>query len=342
MKKTVGTAAIMASALTMSGIAQAQESSGQQLRIVGSSTVYPFATYVVEDFAATTQYPTPVLESTGSGGGIKLFCAGVGSGTPDISNASRRMRPSELQQCHDNGVEEVTEATIGYDGIVIAEDSTDQPISLTREQIFLALAAQVPQNGEMVDNPYQQWSDIDSSLPDRDIEIYGPPSTSGTRDAFEEMIMGAVSSEMSEYDGEYTDIRSDGAFIDAGENDNLIVQRLQDNQTAFGIFGYSYLEENPSILTAVTIDGEEPTPDSISAGDYPVSRSLYFYVKNAHVDTVDSLRPYVETFMSEEMIGRGGYLSGIGLIPLPEDMRQQEREEVTSFTPVTAEDLQEG
>ncbi|MFC0267800.1 substrate-binding domain-containing protein [Kushneria aurantia] len=341
MKKTIGTAAVLASAVMASSAVQASSNSSQ-LRIVGSSTVYPFASYVVEEFAATTQYPTPVLESTGSGGGIKLFCAGTGMDTPSITNASRRMKVEEFERCQSNGVNEITEATIGYDGIVFAESSVNEPINLTREQLFLALAAQVPQDGELVANPYQSWSDIDSSLPDREIEVYGPPTTSGTRDAFEELVMAAASEEMSAYGGEYTDIRSDGPYIDAGENDNLIVQRLQENQNAFGIFGYSFLEENPNALTAATINGEAPTPEAISSGDYPVSRSLFFYVKDAHVDSVDALRPYVELFMSDQMIAPNGYLSTIGLIPLPESLRQQEREEVTSFTPIELSDLQEG
>ncbi|WP_456269681.1 substrate-binding domain-containing protein [Kushneria sp. AK178] len=341
MKKIVGITTIMASALLASGITQASQGSGSQMRIVGSSTVYPFATYVVEQFGATTRHPTPVLESTGSGGGIKLFCAGNGADTPSITNASRRMKPEEFERCQSNGVEEVSEATIGYDGIVFAESGGNDPLTLTREQLLLALAAKVPQDGELVDNPYQSWSDIDSSLPEREIEVYGPPTTSGTRDAFEELVMEAASEEMPAYDGSYTDIRADGAYIDAGENDNLIVQRLQENQNAFGIFGYSFLEENPDMLTAATIEGERPTPDAISSGDYPVSRSLFFYTKNAHLDTVDSMRPYVELFMSEQMIGPGGYLANIGLIPLPDSMREEERQEVTSFTPIELSHLQE-
>ncbi|WP_110668560.1 substrate-binding domain-containing protein [Salinicola halophilus] len=339
MNRIMKTAAVVG--ILGASVAQAQAQQ-QQMRIVGSSTVYPFATYVVEQFGATTQHPTPVLESTGSGGGIKLFCEGVGAETPSITNASRRMKAEEFERCQSNGVEEITEATIGYDGIVFAESGGNESLNLNREQLFLALAAQVPQDGELVDNPYQNWSDIDESLPDRKIEVYGPPTTSGTRDAFAELVMEAASEEMDAYDGSYSDIRSDGAYIDAGENDNLIVQRLQENTAAFGIFGYSFLEENPDMLTAATIEGEEPTPDAISSGDYPVSRSLFFYVKNAHRDSVDSLDPYVDLFMSEQMIGPGGYLSNIGLIALPDDMRESEREQVTSFTPIEMSDLQEG
>ncbi|GHC31728.1 PstS family phosphate ABC transporter substrate-binding protein [Aidingimonas halophila] len=338
MNRILKTTAIAAAAMSVASVAQARD----QIRIVGSSTVYPFASYVTEEFGATTEYPTPVIESTGSGGGIRLFCEGVGEGTPDITNASRRMKPSELEGCMENGVEDVTEAMIGYDGIAFAQSSENDAVDLTREQIFLAVAAQVPQDGELVDNPYETWSDIDSSLPDREISIYGPPTTSGTRDAFEELVMEAASEEMDEYGGEgYTDIRDDGAYTDAGENDNLIVQRLTEDTDAFGIFGYSFLEENSNSLIGSSIDGVEPTPEAISSGDYPVSRSLFFYVKNQHADDVPPLYEYVDMFMTEQMIGDGGYLMDIGLIPLPEDMREQQRQDVSDRDTLEVADLEE-
>ncbi len=273
------TTVIAAAVMGVAGVAQARD----QIRIVGSSTVYPFASYVTEEFGAVTSYPTPVIESTGSGGGIRLFCNGVGEGTPDITNASRRIKSSELERCAENGVTDVTEVKIGSDGIVFAQSSTNAGMDLTLEQLFLAVAAQVPVDGELVDNPYAKWSDIDASLPDREISVYGPPSTSGTRDAFEELVMEAVSEEMEAYGGEgYTEIRADGAYIDAGENDNLIVQRLTEDTDSFGIFGYSFLVENANSLSASNIDGVEATPEAISAGDYPIARSLFFYVKNQH------------------------------------------------------------
>lgn len=334
--RIVKTTAIAAAVMGVAGVAQARE----QLRIVGSSTIYPFASYVVEEFGATTDYQTPVIESTGSGGGLKLFCEGVGEDTPDITNASRRIKTSEFERCQQNGVTDITEAVIGYDGIAFAESSSNEPIDLSREQIFLALAAKVPQDGKLVDNPYQKWSDIDPSLPDREISVYGPPTTSGTRDAFEELVMEAASEDMSAYGGDgYTDIRSDGAYIDAGENDNLIVKRLAEDTKAFGIFGYSFLEENTDTLIGASIDGVAPTPDAISSGEYPVSRSLFFYIKNQHAESVPAMYEYANLFMTEKMIGPMGYLKGLGLIPLPEEMRSEQRQAVENQEKLELADL---
>ncbi|MFG6175836.1 PstS family phosphate ABC transporter substrate-binding protein [Halomonas sp. THAF12] len=336
MNRILKTTAIAAAVMGVVGVAQARD----QVRIVGSSTVYPFASYVAEEFGATTDYPTPVIESTGSGGGLRLFCNGVGDDTPDITNASRRMKPSEFERCAENGVTDITEAFVGYDGIAFAQSSANEAMNLSREQLFLALAAQVPVDGELVDNPYTQWSDIDASLPDREIAVYGPPTTSGTRDAFEELVMEAASEDMEAYGGEgYTDIRADGAFIDAGENDNLIVQRLAENTDAFGIFGYSFLEENADSLIGSSIDGVEPTPEAIGSGEYPVSRSLFFYVKNQHADEVPAMNAYANMFMSEQMIGDLGYLKGIGLIPAPEDMRAEARSAVENHEALELADL---
>ncbi|GEK72207.1 MULTISPECIES: PstS family phosphate ABC transporter substrate-binding protein [Halomonas] len=336
MNRILKTTAIAAAVMGVVGVAQARD----QVRIVGSSTVYPFASYVAEEFGATTDYPTPVIESTGSGGGLRLFCNGVGEGTPDITNASRRMKPSEFERCAENGVTDITEAFVGYDGIAFAQSAQNDEMNVSREQLFLALAAQVPVDGELVDNPYTQWSDIDASLPERDIAVYGPPTTSGTRDAFEELVMEAVSEEMEAYGGEgYTDIRADGAYIDAGENDNLIVQRLTENTAAFGIFGYSFLEENADSVMGSHIDGVAPTPDAIGSGEYPVSRSLFFYVKNQHADEVPAMNEYANMFMSEQMIGDLGYLKGIGLIPAPEDMRAEARSAVENHEALELADL---
>ncbi len=336
MNRILKTTAIAAAVMGVVGVAQARD----QVRIVGSSTVYPFASYVAEEFGATTDYPTPVIESTGSGGGLRLFCNGVGEGTPDITNASRRMKPSEFERCAENGVTDITEAFVGYDGIAFAQSAQNDEMNVTREQMFLALAAQVPVDGELVDNPYTKWSEIDSSLPDREIAVYGPPTTSGTRDAFEELVMEAASEEMDAYGGEgYTDIRADGAYIDAGENDNLIVQRLAENTDAFGIFGYSFLEENADSLVGSHIDGVAPTPDAIGSGEYPVSRSLFFYVKNQHADEVPAMNAYANMFMSEKMIGDLGYLKGIGLIPAPEEMRAEARAAVENHEQLELADL---
>jgi len=336
MNRILKTTAIAAAVMGVATVAHARD----QIRIVGSSTVYPFASYVTEEFGAVTEYPTPVIESTGSGGGIRLFCNGVGEGTPDITNASRRIKASEVERCIENGVTDVTEVKIGSDGIVFAQSSTNEGVDLTLEQLFLAVAAKVPVDGELVDNPYQKWSDIDAALPDREITVYGPPSTSGTRDAFEELVMEAASEEMDAYGGEaYTDIRADGAYIDAGENDNLIVQRLTEDTEAFGIFGYSFLVENPNALIAAAIDGVEAEPEAISSGDYPIARSLWFYVKNQHAEEVPPLYDYVDMFVSETMIGEGGYLGDLGLIPLPEAEREQTREKVANRAKLQVSDL---
>ncbi|MES3676910.1 substrate-binding domain-containing protein [Halomonas elongata] len=334
--RTFKTTVIAAAVVGVAGVAQARD----QIRIVGSSTVYPFASYVTEEFGATTEYPTPVIESTGSGGGLRLFCNGVGEGTPDITNASRRIKTSELERCEENGVTDVTEVKIGSDGIVFAQSSDNEEMDLTLEQLFLAVAAKVPVDGELVDNPYTNWSQIDDSLPDREISIYGPPSTSGTRDAFEELAMEVPSEEMEAYGGEgYTEVRSDGVYIDAGENDNLIVQRLTEDTNAFGIFGYSFLEENSDTLIGSQIEGVAPEPEAISAGDYPVARSLFFYVKNQHAEDVPPLYDYVDMFVSEAMIGKGGYLSDIGLIPLPEAERETTRQNVADRASLQVSDL---
>jgi len=330
------TIAAVAGAFSLATTATAQQR--DQIRIVGSSTVYPFSSYVAEEFGQTTRYPTPVVESTGSGGGHKLFGEGVGLNTPDITNSSRKMKASEFTRAQSNGVEKITEAVIGYDGIAIAQSNSNSPIDLTLEQITLAVAAEVPVRGRLRPNPYKKWSDIDSSLPNREIKIYGPPTTSGTRDAFEELVLEVATEDMEGYGGkEYTKIRQDGAWIDAGENDNLIVQRLTTDRDAFGVFGFSFLDENRDKIQGASINGVDPTPDTISSGDYPVSRSLFFYIKNAHVGTVPGLREYVELFMSERMIGPNGYLKDIGLVPLPERLRRASRQRVLNLVPMTME-----
>jgi len=324
MNKRALMTSVLASAVVAAGSA-AQAAERDQIRIVGSSTVYPFASYVAEEFGATTENPTPVIESTGSGGGMKIFCEGDGLDTVDITNASRRMKPSEFERCADNGITDITEIVIGADGIVIAQTKVNSALNLSREELTLAVAAKVPQNGKLVDNPYENWNEIDSSLPDREITIYGPPSTSGTRDAFEELVMEAATEEMDGYDEPYTTVRNDGPYVDSGENDNLIVQKIQNDTEALGIFGYSFLEENTDVIEAVTIDCVEPTPDTISAEEYPVSRSLFFYTKNSHLDRVAGMEDYVTLFLSEQMIGNQGLLKGQGLIPLPQKMREEVR-----------------
>ena len=342
MKRTMKRlAAAVAAASILLAFGAGNVQARDQIRIVGSSTVYPFASYVCEELGATTQYPTPVIESTGSGGGMKLFSQGLSMNTPDISNASRRMKVSEYERCMENGVEKIHEVIVGYDGISLCENTANSGLNLSRKELTLAVAAKVPQGGELVKNPYKYWDQINSQLPHREILIYGPPTTSGTRDAFEEMVMEAATEEMSGYDGAYTNIRQDGVYVASGENDNLIVQRLNKNKAAMGIFGYSYLDNNRDKIQAVSIDGVEPTAQTISTGEYPVARSLFFYVKLDHLDKVPGMKEYVDLFLSRKMIGDRGYLKRQGLIPMPEQMREDQRQEWKSRELLQKSDLME-
>lgn len=336
---TLLTGAVVGAALAAGGGVHAAER--DQIRIVGSSTVYPFASYVSEEFGAVTRYSTPVIESTGSGGGLKIFCEGDGMDTPDITNASRRIKASELERCNDNGVTEMSEFMIGSDGIVIAQDARNDGLdNLTLEQLALAIVAEVPQDGELVDNPYENWNEIDSSLPDREITVYGPPSTSGTRDAFEELALAAGTARIGGYEEEYHTVRDDGPYIDSGENDNLIVQRIQNDRDSIGVFGYSFLAENADVIKAVNLEGVEPTPDTVADGEYPVARTLFFYTKNNHFDRVAGMREYVEMFLSEQMIGDQGLLPPEGLIPLPANRREAARERLANMERLELSDLE--
>jgi len=301
------------------------------ISIVGSSTVYPFATVVAEQFGRTSRFKTPKVESTGSGGGIKLFCAGLGVRHPDIANSSRRIKPAEVAECAKNGVTDIVEVKIGFDGIVIADSVAGARFALTRKAIFLALAKQVPDpkgGAALVANPYTTWKEVDPGLPARKIEVLGPPPTSGTRDAFVELAMeGGCKSfpwiaaikdkDESKFKAICHTVREDGRFIEAGENDNLIVQKLKANPNALGIFGYSFLEQNEDAVQGSTIDGQAPTFESIAAGDYPVSRPLYFYAKKAHASSIPGIREYLAEFTSAAAMGQDGYLADRGLIPLP-------------------------
>lgn len=317
-----------------------------QIRIVGSSTVFPFSTTVAETFGKTTGFKTPVVESTGSGGGLKLFCSGVGVQHPDITNASRRIKASEVETCAKNGVADVIEIKIGFDGIVIGNDKGAATFDLTKKQIFLALAAEVPVDGKIVKNPYNTWSEIDSSLPNQPIEVLGPPPTSGTRDAFVELVMREGAEEfpdlkaMAKSDKKgfrkiSDSMREDGKFIEAGENDNLIVQKLQANPNAMGIFGFSFLDQNSDKIKGANVLGVAPTFENIASGDYSVSRSLYFYVKKAHIGVVPGIEEYLAEFTSEQAIGDEGYLTDKGLIPLPTADREKFRAAATNKTNLT-------
>jgi len=289
-------------------------SARDQIRIVGSSTVFPFSTSVAETFGKTTDFKTPVVESTGSGGGLKLFCAGVGLDTPDISNASRRMKRKEWNTCNANGVTAITEAVIGFDGIVVANAMAGPEFSLSRAQLWQALA-------QAGDKP-AMWSDVDPSLPAEKIEVLGPPPSSGTRDAFEELVMqeGCIASghEKAFCKTDGRELRNDGAYVEAGENDNLIVSKLETNPVALGVFGFSYLDQNSDRIKGATIDAVAPEFDNIASGDYPVSRKLYFYIKKAHIGAVPGIKGYANLFMSDAQIGADGAEIDKGLIPLPE------------------------
>ncbi|MFO1067589.1 MAG: PstS family phosphate ABC transporter substrate-binding protein [Geminicoccaceae bacterium] len=315
-----------------------------QIRIVGSSTVFPFSTAVAEKFGAKSGMKTPVVESTGTGGGMKLFCSGVGESTPDITNASRRIKDTEVKTCADAGVTEITEVQIGFDGIVIAEAKGGQPHSLTRGQIWKALAKEVPVDGKFVANPYTTWNQIDPALPNEKIEVLGPPPTSGTRDAFVELVMDVGCAEFPEIKAiedakaklaACQAIREDGAYIDAGENDNLIVQKLKANPAALGVFGYSFLDQNSDSLIGNPVDGIEPTFENIADGKYPVARSLYFYVKNAHVGVIPGMREFIAEFTSEGAWGDDGYLADKGLIPMPEATREKVGAAAHNLTPLS-------
>jgi phosphate transport system substrate-binding protein len=307
-----------------------------QIRIVGSSTVFPFSTTVAEQFGKTTKFKTPVVESTGSGGGIKLFCAGVGEEHPDVTNSSRRMKKSEFDKCTANGIN-IIEVKIGFDGIVLGSSKAGPDLDLTLAQIFLALAKKVPVDGKLADNPYRMWSDIDPNLPRQKIEVLGPPPTSGTRDAFVEIAMaGGCADVAGAKDIGLTEkachvIREDGAFIEAGENDNLIVRKLETNPNALGIFGFSFLDQNADKIKGATINGAPAEFENIADGSYPVSRSLYFYVKQQHVGVIPGIKEFIGEFTSENASGPDGYLIDKGLIPLPDDERRSVMEAATAL-----------
>jgi phosphate transport system substrate-binding protein len=296
--------------------------------------VFPFATTVAERFGKSTGFKTPIVESTGSGGGLKLFCAGTGSNTPDITNASRRIKASEVALCAENGVSEIVEALIGFDGIVLANSVTAPLMDLSLRDIFLALAKEVPDDdGGTRPNPYETWNQINPALPEIKIEVLGPPPTSGTRDAFAELAMeGGCKTfdwvkalkklDKSANKSLCHTVREDGAYIEAGENDNLIVLKLLANPDAMGIFGYSFLEQNSDVLQGSVVNDVAPEFEEIAAEKYPIARSLYFYVKKAHVGVVPGLDEFLSEFTSEEAWGDDGYLADKGLIPLPAEERK--------------------
>ena len=342
------TLAVALGLVAASGVAHARDN----IEIVGSSTVYPFATAVAEQFAKKTGMAAPKVESTGTGGGMKLFCSGAGVDTPDITNASRRMKKSEMELCQKNGVDAITEVKIGFDGIAIAQAKGAAPVKLSRRELYLALAKDVPTgpNGELQPNTYTTWKQINPSMADVKIEIIGPPATSGTRDALAELGMtkGCLlfqgMPELKKKDEDAfkkacTTIREDGHYVDAGENDNLIVQKLQANPEAVGIFGYSFLEQNADKVKGSKVGGVEPTFDTIAGGSYPVSRPLFMYVKNAHVDQVKGIKEFVAEFTNEATWGDDGYLADKGFIPMPKAKRDEVAKIAADLKPVAVDEL---
>lgn len=339
VRLTLSAAAVL---LTIAAPAVARD----QINIVGSSTVFPFSTTVAERFGKSTDFKTPVVESTGSGGGLKLFCAGVGEKFPDITNASRRIKSSEVELCAANGVTEIVEAMIGFDGIVLANSTEAAQMSLSLRDIFLALAHDVPNgDGGTMPNPHKMWSDVNADLPAVKIEVLGPPPTSGTRDAFAELAMeggcktfdwikALKKTDKPAYKSLCHTLREDGAYIEAGENDNLIVQKLQANPAAIGIFGYSFLEQNSDVVQASIIGGVRAEFEEIAAGNYPIARSLFFYVKKAHVGMVPGIAEFLAEFTAEDTWGDDGYLADKGLIPLTASERETWAAKINGLSPL--------
>lgn len=334
MKSALLTTSTLTAAVFCADIAQARDN----IRIVGSSTVFPYTQAVAENFANYTGAPSPIVESTGTGGGMKIFCAGIGAAHPDITGASRAMKASEWELCKENGVTDISEALIGFDGLSMATARGSQTDwDLTLVDIYNALAAQTEVDGKWVDNPNKTWADVRPDLPAVAILAYGPPPTSGTRDAFVELAMHEGCAELefvktqkatldkAGYKSFIKDncsrMRQDGPFVEAGENDNLIVQRLNADPDALGIFGYSFLYENLDMLKGVKISGVAPSIESIADKSYPISRPLYFYVKNAHRGVIPNLEAFLEEYMSDEALEADGYLAERGLVALSDAPR---------------------
>jgi phosphate transport system substrate-binding protein len=321
-----------------------------QIRIVGSSTVYPFTTAVAEAFGKASG-KTPVVESTGTGGGMKLFCAGVGEDKPDFTNASRRIKKSEFEECIKNGVTEIVEIKVGFDGLSVAQSNKGKPFELTKTQLFLALAKNIPdKDGNMIANPNKMWSDVDASLPATKIEVLGPPPTSGTRDSFAELAMGQGAEKIASlkalkekdvkaYDAIWKTMREDGAYVEAGENDNLIVQKLEANPDAVGVFGYSFLEQNAQALNDIKIDGVGASYETIADGSYKMSRPLFIYAKKQHIGVIPGMTEFIAEYASEKALGPDGYLADKGLITLPEDQAAKSMEAAKSLAVISADGL---
>lgn len=345
--KFLGASAFALTLALSAGAAAARD----QIRIVGSSTVYPFTTAVAEQLGKTGGGKTPVVESTGTGGGMKMFCDGVGENFPDATNASRRMKIGEFELCQKNGVKEIIELMVGYDGLTLALSKKAPALKLTRAQVFLALAKNVPgPDGKLIPNPYKTWNQIDAALPNKPIEILGPPPTSGTRDSLHELVMepGAEqipamkalkAADRKAFDAAWKTVRDDGAYVEAGENDNVIVQKLETNPNAIGVFGYSFLEENVAKIHGATIDGIAPEMDTISSLKYGPSRELFVYIKKAHIGIVPGLDKFAVEYVSDRAAGEGGYLEKKGLVPVPKEKLDVSKASVKAQKAMTGEGL---
>jgi len=321
-----------------------------QIRIVGSSTVYPFTTTVAEAFGKVSG-KTPIVESTGTGGGMKLFCAGVGEAHPDFTNASRAIKKSEFEDCAKNGVTDIIEIKVGFDGLTLAQSKDAKAFALTKQQVFAALVKEIPdKDGKLVANPNMMWSDIDASLPAVKIEVLGPPPTSGTRDSFAELVLekGAEGFESlaklkkddaKAFEKVWKSIREDGAYVEAGENDNLIVQKLQGNPNALGIFGFSFLEENANVVKGLSVEGKVPTYEDIADGSYKVARPLFIYAKKQHIDVIPGMKEFIAEYVSDKALGEDGYLGEKGLVTLPAAELEKVRATTTELKVLTADGL---
>ena len=343
--RNLAIAAVSALALAACGGNGAGSGSRDQIRAVGSSTVFPFAKAVAESFVrSNTGFSSPIIESTGTGGGINLFCQGVGADTPDMANASRRMKASEYQTCQQNGVTDIIEMQVGLDGIAFASAQGGIQMNLTPQLVYEALAAR-PYGEEQT---AKNWSDVDPSLPNIPILVYGPPSTSGTRDALKELVLEAgcttnaemealKDSDEDRYDQLCTEVRSDGAYVDQGEQDNLIVQKIEGNSNAVGIFGYSYLEENADKVQGLSMNGVAPTYENISSFEYPGARPLYVYVKKAHLEAIPGLKQYLTEWT--KMWAKDGPLAKIGLVASPEATMDANQRAATEYNTLDASQL---
>jgi phosphate transport system substrate-binding protein len=331
-------------ALALAGTAHAQ-SSRDYINVVGSSTVYPFTTTVAEQFGRVGQFKTPKVESTGTGGGIKLFCNGVGVQHPDVANASRRIKQSEVDICAKNGVKDIVEIKVGYDGLVLAHSKKAPKLNVSRRDVYLALAKQIPDPANpqtLIANPNKTWKQVNASLPDQKIEVLGPPPTSGTRDSFAELYMESGCQafpwiktlkdvDENRYKRVCHTVREDGAYVEAGENDNLIVQKLEANPAAVGIFGFSYLEENEDKLVGSLVEGVSPNFDTIASGKFPTSRPLFIYVKKAHIGVIPGIKEFMAEYVSDKALGSEGYLADKGLIPPSDAERGRIRADATAL-----------